>query len=74
MATIVEKITDNLKEHKQDYMRPANVVTLTLWALALGSHVILLPIFIRELYEDTAQHRSSRPLCVLKEANKTISV
>lgn len=65
-----EKITDNVKEHKQDYMHSANVVTLALWALALGSHAILLPIFIRELYEDITQHRPPRPLCVLKEAKK----
>ena len=49
MATVVEKITDNIKEHKQDYMHPANVVTLALWVLALGSHAVLLPKFIHEM-------------------------
>lgn len=67
MAIVIQKIAHNVKEHKQDYMRPSNIVTLTLWALALGSHAVLLPIFIRELYEDRTQHRQPRPLCVLKE-------
>ena len=48
MATTVEQIKTHFQQNKQMYLHPNNIITLVLWAIALGSHAILLPKFIRE--------------------------
>ena len=37
---------------------PRSLITVTLWCIALGTHIILIPKFIRELYQDSKKHRS----------------
>lgn len=34
-----------------------NQVTTTLWIVALSSHLILMPMLIRELYQDFVQKK-----------------
>ena len=33
-------------------------VTVALWVIALSSHLILMPMLIRELYQDVVQKKS----------------
>ncbi len=35
--------------NKQNHNHPANITTLVLWGIALSSHAILIPLFIREV-------------------------
>lgn len=36
-----------------------NFITLALWTIALGSHLILMPMLIRELYEEFFQGKKA---------------
>lgn len=39
-----------------------NQVTVALWMIALSSHLILMPMLIRELYRDFVQKKSEMPV------------
>ncbi|GAC1378446.1 MAG: hypothetical protein NVS4B7_01940 [Ktedonobacteraceae bacterium] len=36
-----------------------NTITIALWSIALGSHLILMPMLIRELYMEFFQGKKS---------------
>jgi hypothetical protein len=40
------------------YSNSRNLITIALWCLALGTHVILIPKLARELYQDARKRRS----------------
>lgn len=59
MATAAQNVVSHVKENKQTYLHPNNIITLVMWGLALGSHAILIPLFIREVVLDFKTHRST---------------
>lgn len=40
------------------YSDPRRLITVALWVVALGTHAILIPRLVRELYGDFVKHRS----------------
>ena len=53
MAT--NAVVSHFKENKHIYGDYRNIITLSLWGLALASHAILIPMLVRELYSDFAK-------------------
>lgn len=49
MAAVLDKVTAHVNDNKHIYSHPANITTLVLWGIALSSHAILIPLFIREV-------------------------
>ncbi len=49
MAAALDKVVSYVNENKHIYAHPANITTLVLWGIALSSHAILIPLFIREV-------------------------
>ena len=49
MATVLDKVTSHVNDNKHIYGHPANITTLVLWAIALGSHAVLIPLFVRQV-------------------------
>lgn len=49
MADTVQNGVSHLKGNKQVYTHPYNMVTLVMWVIALSSHAILIPLFVREV-------------------------
>ncbi|GAC1388814.1 MAG: hypothetical protein NVS4B11_04100 [Ktedonobacteraceae bacterium] len=49
MAAAHDKVTSYVNDNKHIYNHLANITTLVLWTIALGSHAILIPLFIREV-------------------------
>ncbi len=44
-----DKVASPVNGKKHSYNHPANITTLVLWGIALSSHAILIPLFIREV-------------------------
>jgi hypothetical protein len=49
MAAALNKIVTYVKDNKHVYTNPTNIMTLVLWGIALSSHAVLIPLFIREV-------------------------
>jgi len=49
MATGLDNVVSHVNNNKHIYRHPANITTLVLWGIALSSHAILIPLFIREV-------------------------
>ena len=49
MPTALHNGTSRIKQNQQTYTHPYNIVTLAMWIIALSSHAILIPLFIREV-------------------------
>ncbi len=49
MATVLDRVTSHVNDNKHIYYHPANITTLVLWAIALGSHAVLIPLFVRQV-------------------------
>ncbi len=49
MASVLDKVVSHVNDNKHIYNHPANITTLVLWGVALSSHAILIPLFIREV-------------------------
>ena len=49
MSTALNKVVSHVNDNKHIYNHPANIATLVLWAIALGSHAILIPLFVRQV-------------------------
>ncbi len=49
MASALDKVISHVNDNKHIYNHPANITTLVLWGIALSSHAILIPLFIREV-------------------------
>ena len=49
MAAVLDKVVSHVNGNKHIYNHPANITTLVLWGIALSSHAILIPLFIREV-------------------------
>ncbi len=49
MAAVLDKVTSHVNDNKHIYYHPANITTLVLWAIALGSHAVLIPLFVRQV-------------------------
>ncbi len=52
MAAVLDRVTSHVNDNKHIYRHPANITTLVLWGIALSSHAVLLPLFIREVILD----------------------
>ncbi len=39
------------------YSDPRSLITVVLWGIALGTHAILIPRLVRELYQDIRKGR-----------------
>ena len=50
MAAVFDKVTSHVGDNKHIYGHPANITTLVLWGIALSSHAILIPLFVREVF------------------------
>lgn len=57
MATTFEQVKTHFQQNKQAYLHSSNIITLVLWGIALGSHTILLPRLIHELYAEFSKRR-----------------
>ncbi len=49
MATVLDRVTTHVNDNKHIYSHPANITTLVLWGIALGSHAVLIPLFVRQV-------------------------
>lgn len=49
MASVLDRVTSHVNDNKHIYNNPANITTLVLWAIALGSHAVLIPLFVRQV-------------------------
>ncbi len=49
MTTGLDNVVSHVNNNKHIYRHPANITTLVLWGIALSSHAILIPLFIREV-------------------------
>ncbi len=49
MADTVQNVVSHGKQNKQVYTHPYNMVTVAMWVIALSSHAILIPLFVREV-------------------------
>ncbi len=49
MATVRDNVVSHVNNNKHIYRHPANITTLVLWGIALASHAILIPLFIRQV-------------------------
>ncbi|GAC1432128.1 MAG: hypothetical protein NVS9B9_29110 [Ktedonobacteraceae bacterium] len=49
MAIARDKVVSHGNDNKHTYTHLANITTLVLWGIALSSHAILIPLFIREV-------------------------
>jgi hypothetical protein len=49
MTAVLDKVVSHVNDNKHIYNHPANIATLVLWGIALSSHAILIPLFIREV-------------------------
>ena len=59
MAAVFDKVNTHVKNNQYIYKHPANWVTLAMWAIALSSHAILIPLFIREVVLNKKPERDS---------------
>ncbi len=48
----VNGVVVHVKEKKHGYGDYRNIITLSLWGIALASHAILIPKLVSELYSD----------------------
>ena len=49
MAAVLDKVNAHVRNNQHIYKHPANWVTLAMWAIALSSHAILIPLFVKEV-------------------------
>ncbi len=49
MSAVFNRVTSHVNDNKHIYYHPANVTTLVLWAIALSSHAVLIPLFVRQV-------------------------
>lgn len=59
MATAIQNVVSHVQNNKHIYSHPYNWVTLALWAIALGSHAVLIPLFVREVLLNSKGRSSS---------------
>lgn len=59
MSAVLDKVTTHVKNNQHIYRHPYNWVTLAMWAIALSSHAILIPLFIREVILNKKPEKSS---------------
>ena len=52
MSTVLDKVTAHVQNNSHIYKHPYNWVTLAMWAIALSSHAILIPLFVRQVLLD----------------------
>jgi len=49
MAATLDKVRAYVSDNQHIYSHPANITTLVMWGIALSSHAILIPLFVREV-------------------------
>lgn len=59
MPAIFDNAVTYIRDNKHIYGDKRNIVTLTLWGVALLSHAILLPMLVRELYDNFTHKKNT---------------
>jgi len=49
MANAITNVVSYVQDNKHIYGHPYNWVTIAMWTIALGSHAVLIPLFIRQV-------------------------